>query len=64
MPLSLVTGGAGFSGSHVVDEWVGRGHQVMVLDDLSGGFPETAVLAAVEIAKNMSPNWSRPAECR
>ena len=34
----LVTGGAGFIGSHVADALIARGHGVVVLDDLSGGF--------------------------
>jgi len=38
MSKSLVTGGAGFIGSHVSDELLSRGHEVVVLDDLSGGF--------------------------
>ena len=40
MKKSLVTGGAGFMGSHVAEHLLKVGHQVVVLDDLSGGFVE------------------------
>jgi UDP-glucose 4-epimerase len=33
----LVTGGAGFIGSHVVDAYVAAGHEVVIVDDLSTG---------------------------
>jgi UDP-glucose 4-epimerase len=39
-PTSLVTGGAGFMGSHVAEHLLAMGHDVVVLDDLSGGFRE------------------------
>ena len=42
----LVTGGAGFIGSHVADALIARGHEVHVLDDLSGGFRENVPAAA------------------
>ena len=37
---SLITGGAGFIGSHVAKHCMEMGHQVIVLDDLSGGFED------------------------
>ncbi len=33
----VVTGGAGFIGSHIADAYVAEGHQVFVVDDLSSG---------------------------
>ena len=36
----LVTGGAGFIGSHVVDAYVAAGHEVAVLDNMSTGREE------------------------
>ncbi len=36
----VVTGGAGFIGSHVCDAFLSQGHQVIALDDLSSGKPE------------------------
>jgi len=38
MKTSLVTGGAGFIGSHLAASLLDMGHRVIVLDDLSGGF--------------------------
>src|SRR5271166_4427745 len=43
---SLVTGGAGFIGSHVAEHLLGIGHRVVVLDDLSGGYRENVPAGA------------------
>ena len=40
----LVTGGAGFIGSHVAECLVKAGYRVLVLDDLSGGFVENVFM--------------------
>lgn len=49
----LVTGGAGFIGSHVVDAYVEAGHDVLVVDDLSSGrkenVPRTAKLYQTDV---------------
>ena len=42
----LVTGGAGFIGSHIVDAYLAAGHEVVVVDDLSTGKRENLNPAA------------------
>lgn len=37
MAKALVTGGAGFIGSHVADNFLGKGYEVHIVDDLSTG---------------------------
>lgn len=43
MTKVLVTGGAGFIGSHVSEQLLLQGYDVVVLDDLSGGFVDNLV---------------------
>ena len=34
---SIITGGAGFIGSHLVEKLVNQGHKVLVIDNLTTG---------------------------
>ena len=57
----LVTGGAGFIGSHLVEHLVGEGHDVVVLDDFSTGKRENlATFRGVEVVEG---SVTDPATC-
>ncbi len=49
----LVTGGAGYIGSHMTLELIGQGEQVVILDDLSSGTPAAIPPEAVFIQGNV-----------
>jgi UDP-glucose 4-epimerase len=46
MSKCLVTGGAGFIGAHLARELLDSGHDVTIMDDLSGGFVDNVDLRA------------------
>ncbi|HDL64456.1 MAG TPA: NAD-dependent epimerase/dehydratase family protein [Proteobacteria bacterium] len=47
--LALVTGGAGFIGSHITDRLLREGARVRVLDNLSSGNPDNLNLAEIDL---------------
>ncbi len=49
MPTHLVTGGAGFIGSHLAESLIARGDDVVVLDNLDGGRSENVLNGATLI---------------
>ena len=48
MATSVVLGGAGFLGSHLVDSLISDGNKVVVLDDFSSGTMKNLELAVLE----------------
>ncbi|MEE9464485.1 MAG: NAD-dependent epimerase/dehydratase family protein [Candidatus Neomarinimicrobiota bacterium] len=50
----LVTGGAGFIGSHVADAFLQAGHEVVIIDDLSTGLEENIPPGAEFVAGDIT----------
>ena len=59
----LVTGGAGFIGSHIVDKLIELGHEVTVVDDLSTGVKSNINEQATFIQLDISDRVSRGDLC-
>lgn len=54
-PISVVTGGAGFIGSHMVELLIKRGHHVRVIDNLTSGHERN--LTHLGDASNLDVDW-------
>jgi len=54
----IVTGGAGFIGSHIVDKLIQKKHNIMVIDNLSTGKIENVNNKAVFVKKSILDNLS------
>ena len=50
----MVTGGAGFIGSHVAEIYLGAGHEVWIVDDLSSGKPTNVPSDAYLVQANIT----------
>jgi UDP-glucose 4-epimerase len=64
---AVVTGGAGFIGSHAVDALLARGDEVLVLDDLSSGkrenVPDGARLEVVDVREPLDAHFEGAEAC-
>jgi len=64
---AIVTGGAGFIGSHAVDALLARGDEVLVLDDLSSGkrenVPDGVRLEVVDVREPLDAHFESAEAC-
>ena len=60
---ALVTGGAGFIGSHLVEALLRDDHEVLVLDDLSTGRLENLQAVREHPRLTLATGWRPPSEC-
>lgn len=54
----VVTGGAGFIGSHLVDKLIEKGYEVIVIDDLSSGKEENINPKAKFVKCDITSDWN------
>ena len=60
----LVTGGAGFIGSHLVDKLISEGHEVVIIDDMSNGLKQNINHKAKVINLDISDKKNRLEICQ
>ncbi len=60
----LVTGGAGYIGSHVVLQLRERGESVVVVDDLSRGFRQSVGDTPLVVGRHRRPRTRHPRDAR
>ena len=62
MSKIAVSGGAGFLGSHIVDSLIDKGHEVLSIDNLSGGFKRNfnkrAHCEVIDLCQKEAVEWA------
>jgi nucleoside-diphosphate-sugar epimerase len=56
MQKAIVTGGAGFIGSHMIDLLLNKGFKVSAIDDMSNGQSENIGMVPCQIVRTITPH--------